>query len=422
LECAGGSQPSHGQTRDGRLWFPTSRGLAVIDPGGFRTNELAPPVIIESLAIAGTNWWNNDELARPARVPPGRQRFEVRFTAVSFIAPERVRFRYRLEGMDEAWTEIVSGPRTATYNLVPPGEYTFRVTACNSDGVWNTAGARLPFSVLPHFWQTWSFQIGVSLLAALTLGGVVRRLTRRRYRDKLEQIERQRAVERERSRIARDIHDDIGAGLTRITLISQTANEDLANSSLAAAHLHRIDATARELTKALEEIVWAINPKHDTLDSLANYLGRFAQDFGSTAGLRCRIDIPTQLPPWPLTAEVRHNLFLAFKEALHNVVRHAGARQINVDLRLTSEGFTLAVEDDGRGFECPVDRGAISENGPVRGTVGGGNGLSNMARRLEEIGGRCEIHSAPGAGTTVRFVVKTHDNPGKPGTGRILGR
>ena len=159
---------------------------------------------------------------------------------------------------------------------------------------------------------------------------------------------------------------------------------------------------ARELTRALDEIVWAVNPQHDTLDSLATYLGRFAQEFLSAAGLRCRLDLPLRLPARPLTADVRHNLFLAFKEALHNVLKHADATEVRVVLALQPAAFSLAVEDNGRGF-APGSAGAAA--GPEGDRMAPGNGLANLRRRLEAIGGRCEIHSAPGAGTKVRFVV-----------------
>ncbi len=417
LECSGGSQPSGGRMADGRLLFPTTRGLAVIDPGGFTTNLVAPPVLIESVSIGGIPAWVGGTNAGPIWIPPGSQRVDFRFTGLSFVAPERMRFRYRLEGLEEGWTEL-SGTRTVGYTRVPPGRYVFRATACNSDGIWNSEGATLAVVVLPYFWQAWWFQIGVVVCAAAGVGLGVRFLTRRRYRRKLERIERQRAIERERSRIARDIHDDLGASLTRITLLSDSASDDLGDPTMTAGHLQRIGAISRDITKALEEIVWAINPRHDTLDSLATYLGRFAQDLSSAAGLRCRIDIPTRLPPWPLSAEFRHNLFLGFKEALHNVVRHAGARQVNVVLQMAPHGFTLSVEDDGRGFEPTSGQGPeAAASGHARGV--GGNGLQNMTRRLEEIGGRCIVESRPGAGAVVRFVVKIHDNPSGEKTGKV---
>jgi signal transduction histidine kinase len=163
--------------------------------------------------------------------------------------------------------------------------------------------------------------------------------------------------------------------------------------------LDRIYSTARELTRAMDEIVWAVNPKHDTLDSLASYLGRFAQEFLGTANLSCRLDVPVQLPAWPMTSEVRHNLFLAVKEALNNVVKHASAREVRVLLALQADAFTLSLEDDGCGFDpsrpvvAAVDR------------LSSGNGLGNMRRRLAEIRGRFQVESASGKGTRVVFVV-----------------
>ena len=170
-------------------------------------------------------------------------------------------------------------------------------------------------------------------------------------RRKLERLERQRAVERERARIAKDIHDDLGASLTRITMLSQSAPGELDRARAGRAKLDRIYGTARELTRSMDEIVWAVNPQHDTLDSLASYLGKFAQDFLGAAGIRCRLDVPLQFPAWPLTAEVRHNLFLAFKEALHNVVKHAAATEVRITLTPAEGSFVWEVEDNGRGFD-----------------------------------------------------------------------
>jgi signal transduction histidine kinase len=224
---------------------------------------------------------------------------------------------------------------------------------------------------------------------------------RRRLERKLERLEQQRALERERARIAKDIHDDLGASLTRISMLSQSARSELDHSD-AASDLDRIYDTARELTRAMDEIVWAVNPQHDTLDSLATYLGKFAQDFLAAAHIKCRIDVPMQLPAWPLTAEIRHNLFLAFKEALNNAVKHARTSEVWISLNITGMGFTLQLEDKGCGF-APNTAGNGSPSDPAR--LSTGYGLANMRRRLAEIGGRCEIQSTPGSGTRVAFVV-----------------
>ena len=215
-------------------------------------------------------------------------------------------------------------------------------------------------------------------------------------------------MERERARIARDIHDDLGASLTRITMLSQSVRADLEGRAQATGDVDQIYNTARELTRAMDEIVWAVNPKHDTVDSLVTYLGRFAQHFLSSAGVRCRLDVPVYLPSWALTSEIRHNVFLALKEALHNVVKHATATEVRISLQLEPGGFILIVADNGRGFELESRKnGAVADEGA---RIATGNGLLNMKKRLEEIGGRCEWDTGPGEGTRVKFVIKTHDS------------
>jgi len=233
------------------------------------------------------------------------------------------------------------------------------------------------------------------LTAIALVVGIVLFITRRRMRFKLERIERQQALERERTRIAKDIHDHLGANLTRISLLSQSAQGELENPTQAAVQLERIYSTARELTRSMGEIVWAVNPQHDTLDSLASYLGNFAQEYLVSINIRCRLEVPLQLPHWPITADMRHNVFLAFKEALHNFVKHSGANEVSIFLATQEAGFTLAVRDNGRGFDPAT----------VSSRPGRGNGLVNMRQRLEKIAGRCEIQSAPGAGTEIKFFV-----------------
>jgi signal transduction histidine kinase len=386
-QCSGGLQPTGCRTADGAMWFATLKGIVAIDPEHVRTNQL-PSVLIEEMRVNDTPVRGTNGLA----IEPGRQRFDFDFTAISFAAPERVLFQYRLQGVDENWI----GPttkRTISYSHLNPGDYTFRVIACNSDGAWNLSEATLAFTVLPFFWQTLWFRAAI-VLASLGLVGLTALLvTRARYRRQLELAERQRGIERERARIAQDIHDDLGSSLTRIILLSQSARGDLDSPELAASDLDRIYETARNLTRSLDEIVWAVNPRHDTLDSLATYLGKFAQDFLGAADIRCRLDLPVSLPSWPLSAETRHNVFLAFKESLNNTVKHAQATEVRVSLALEASAFTLALEDNGKGFDTSAKNADTDD------------GLRNMRKRLAEIGGSCEIKSEPGNGTQIRFKV-----------------
>jgi signal transduction histidine kinase len=306
-----------------------------------------------------------------------------------------MQFQYHLSGWDNDWVNAANDKRAAEYSYIPPGEHTFRVRACNSDGVWNETGASFAFIMLPHFWQTWWFRTLAILSGAALVAGTVLTVARRRMRRKLEVMHRQQAVERERTRIAKDIHDHLGANLTRISLLSQSAHGQLEDTVQAAAQLDRIYDTSRELTRSMDEIVWAVNPQHDTLDSLASYLGNFAQEYLVPLHIRCRLEMPLHLPHWPITAESRHNIFLAFKEALHNVVKHSSATEVSVFLATDAEGFTLTIRDNGKGF----DPSSITPQ------PGHGNGLKNMRQRLEKIGSRCEIQSEPGKGTEISFPV-----------------
>jgi signal transduction histidine kinase len=378
--------------------------LVAVDPTNVRTNSIPPAVVIEKLF--GDDRLVSGHGATPLKIAPGRHRYEFEFTGLSFTAPEKVRFRYQLQGLDQSWIETQS-PRKAYYSHIPPGRYQFHVQACNNDGVWNETGASMALTVLPAFWQTWWFRVFGGGLTAVGGGGIAWVYARRKMRRKLESLQRQQAIERERSRIARDIHDDLGAGLTRISLLSESIPSDQIQPPQAGEMLGRIFTTTRELTLAMDEIVWAVNPQHDTLDSLANYLGKYAQDFLEYAGVRCRLDIPMQLPRWHVDAEVRHNLFLAFKEALNNVLRHAHASEVRVSLKTSPDDFTIKIEDDGMGFADTL--GGVSAQASDR--RAGRNGLDNMKRRLRHIGGTCLIQSAVARGTSVEFGVPRNAGP-----------
>ena len=185
------------------------------------------------------------------------------------------------------------------------------------------------------------------------VGGVslaVRRAATRKYRRKLALLQQQHAIERDRARIAKDIHDDVGAGLTQITLLTELARREPEQTN---ANLERITQSARKLTKAMDEIVWAVDPQHDTFEGLMDYISAYAEDFLRVAGIRCRMDLPLALPAMRVDAELRYNLFLALKEALNNVVKHAQATEVWLRLKIEADSFTLTVEDNGRGLSGP---------------------------------------------------------------------
>jgi len=395
LECSDSYQPACWRGADGRFWFTTVRGAVWVNPDELTKRAAPPKVIIEELNVDGEP---ADLSAQKIIIPPGRKELDFQFTALSFDAGEKARFRYRVDGLDSDWVDADTR-RTLQLRNLAPRNYRLHVIACNSEGNWNETGATLAFAVQPFFYQTWTFNI---LAGALVVGGVsfgVRRAATRKYRRKLALLQQQHAIERDRARIAKDIHDDVGAGLTQITLLTELARREPEQTG---ANLGRISDSARKLTKAMDEIVWAVDPQHDTFDGLLDYISAYAEDFLRVAGIRCRMDLPAQLPSARVDAELRYNLFLALKETLNNIVKHAKATEVWLRLRLEPKSFTLIIEDNGQGL--PGVSGQRELNlGKER--ITSGSGLANLEKRLEAVGGHCKIHSAAGVGTRVEMSV-----------------
>ena len=380
VQCNGVAKPAGCKGRDGRLWFATIQGVVAVEPG-IKTNERLPPVYIEEVLADGRSL-RPDSLAASESlsltVSPGRRGIEIHYTALSFQAPWKNRFKYLLEGVDPEWVDAGSR-RSVSYNSVTPGKHLFRVVACNNDGVWNEAGATLSLLFVPHYWQTWWFKpvLGVAAVLVLTL----------LYRSRVTRL---REIERLRIQIAANLHDDVGARLTKVAMVTELVDRETKEGHPNKPHIRNIFKTIREITLAMDEIVWTINPKNDTLDNLANYIFQYAQDYFQDTGVSCRLDVPAQLPDQPVSTEVRHNLFMAVKEALNNALKHAEATEVRIGLGVTDGRMTITITDNGRGFLIDQARAK-------------GNGLGNTAQRLAQIGGRLVLESEPGRGTTIRL-------------------
>lgn len=299
----------------------------------------------------------------------------------------------------EAFSVGAAGGRQVDYEWVPPGDYVFGVQGLTPLGERVDAETVMVVRVPQLWWRSPAAWIpGLAVLGA-GLAAAVRGLTRRRMRRELTRLEQEGALERERARIARDLHDDLGTSLTQITHLSRSVVGAVPAGSPAAAELDQIQRTSQAMTRALEEIVWAVDPRHDSLDGIANYVAGFAQEFLGPTGISCRLNLPVDLPAQPVPAEVRHHLFLAFKEAINNAVRHSGAKCVTVSLEVDAGGFILGVRDDGKGWSEPPM--------PVKAEPRhrGGRGVPNLRERLGRIGGQVEIKGSPGEGTVVRMRV-----------------
>jgi len=281
---------------------------------------------------------------------------------------------------------------------VPPGDYRFTVSLSRPNGGFEQASIGL--AVAPRFWQRgWvSAAMGVGLLAAI--GGSVRFAENRRMKRRLKRLEQQNLLERERIRIAQDLHDEMGAKLCRISFLSEHAKRFEPGSAQSKEQIATIADDSRELLHSLDEIVWAVNPHNDTLEHVASYIGQYAQEYFQTTGIACTLDIAGGLPHQAVSSQVRHHLFLAVHEALTNVLKHSGATRVNVAVACHDSRLEIQVEDNGRGFVPPARLPA-----PANGDDSG-NGLRNMRQRIEAVGGECLMESAPGRGTTVKFILK----------------
>jgi signal transduction histidine kinase/ligand-binding sensor domain-containing protein len=391
-QCTDMYQPSAWRGHDDKLWFATEKGVVGVLPTRVPLNLQPPPVIIEDFLVNGKvqppqdgNLW---------KTAPGQRNFEFRYTALSLTNSDKIQFRYKLEGFDTNWIPA-AGRRWADYNYLKPGTYHFCVTACNNDGVWNYTGASIVIQVLPHFWESLWFLVPAALAMAGGVAALARYLSVRQMHQELQRLERQRDIEQIRARIARDIHDQIGSGLTRINLLNALLLGDPAG--LLQDRVSQITGVTCELMSAIDEIVWAVNPSNDTLENLISYLCDFAEEYLRPANIRLRLDVPASLPALPLTPEVRHNLFLAVKEIFNNIVKHSQATEVALKLELDDRAATLQIRDNGRGF----NPGSVPCPGQAHCN---GNGLENLRKRASAIGGKCVIHSQPGAGTGIEFT------------------
>jgi len=396
------------RSQDGRLWMPMRTGLMVINPEQLRESTEPPPALLERVTADGrvAAWYGGaapipeqagDKLVRLGvpdarlRLTPGHKRVVFDFTALSFKSPENVRFRYRLEGMDKDWIEARS-QRHSSYSRLPPGDYRFRVAASTDDRIWKEAPTMLEIAATPNVWEMIWFRLAVLLMMLGSVFAAALWMVRLRHGREIERLEQLSVLVRERARIAQDLHDDLGAGLAQIGLLGSIVQRSSVSSERALEHLQQITTTSREMVVALDEIVWAVNPKHDSVTSLSDYFCGYAQEFLQPTPIRCRLDVARELPVNILDARQRHSLFLAFKEALTNVLRHSQATEVCIRISVATGNLLVVVEDNGQGLRTPP-------------ASPGADGLANMSRRVTQLGGQCKIEGMPGGGTCVRFIL-----------------
>jgi signal transduction histidine kinase len=375
-ECSGGGHPAAWKMTDGKLWFATIKGVATVDPDHLGVNSLAPPLVIEQIRV-------DDQLVplqTNTRVAAGSTRFDFYYTAPSFIAPENVHFKYKLEGFDPDWIDG-GNRRVAYYTNLRPGEYKFRVMAANNDGVWNEQGAAFDFYLRPHFYQTYWFYALLVFLA----GAIVWQL----YRLRVSRISTQfAAVLAERNRIAREIHDNLAQDILGISVqLELVARLMPAVAESAKPHLDRARILVRNSMAEARRYVWDLRSQDLENKDLPTALNDTARRLTRDREVQAAVQVTGTFRALP--SMIENNLLRIAQEAINNSVKHAGARRIMIDLHFDTDALQLRVRDDGCGFD-PRDL-----NGE------GHFGLIGMRERAQEIGGELRIRSEAASGTEV---------------------
>ena len=288
---------------------------------------------------------------------------------------------------NEAYSFGFAGAVGIQYLDLPAGYYRFRLNELSVMGEPGDLETSLAFEVPLAFWRTPWFWVSMGTIALAAAVGAWRYVVWRRLQLRLQRLEQHRAVDRERLRIAQDIHDDLGARVTQISLLSAVAQGKTSLPEEARAEFGKVSQITRDLVSALYETVWAVNPENDNLDALVTYLCQMSNQYCSQAQLRCRLEVLEAPPGIPFSSQIRHNLIMAVKEAIHNVIKHASASEVRLRIAFAASALSISIHDDGCGFDpaaCPP-----------------GNGLGNLERRLQDIGGSFTIESRLGAGTKV---------------------
>jgi ligand-binding sensor domain-containing protein/signal transduction histidine kinase len=380
-ECSSG-HPAAWKAKDGTLWFATLRGVTTVDPAHMPVNHVSPLVVVEQVSV--------DDATLPiqngAEIAPGHTRLAFQYAGLSFVAPQKVRFRYKLDGLDRDWVDAGTR-RVAYYTNIPPGRHTFHVMACNNDGVWSEQAAAFSFRLRPHFYQTYWFYL--LLVASLVL------LAYETYRWRVRTVESEfSAVLAERNRIAREIHDTLAQGFVAVSVQLEIVARLLTTSTYGAReHLEQARTLTRECLAEARSSIWNLRSQGTAQNDLASALTHAAERITANSSVKARVQVSGTFRP--IDSRIEAEMLRIGQEAITNVVRHAQAQHANITLLFEDKLLRMTIRDDGRGFEG--NPGEPRQNGHF--------GLTGMRERAEQIGARLTVTSAKNEGTEIRIDV-----------------
>lgn len=383
------NQGAYCKDKDGWMYFGGINGFNAFHPDSIKDNINIPPVVITDFLKLNQSTQLDVDVSQITHLNLSYLDyvFSFEFAALNYRSPMKNRYAYRMEGFDEDWIYTDATKRFATYTNLDPGHYAFKVKGSNNDGLWNEASTDIAIYIAPPFWRTWWFRS----IAFIIVVGVIYAAVSYRGRRMLE-------LERMRTKIAIDLHDHIGSGLTEITILSEVGLQQLGIEAL---HdkFKRISDTSRQLSQNMGDIVWLINPRYDSLGDIILQLKKSYEDILINSKINFRCSHFNEWNQFHLSIENRKHLYLVLKEAINNSLKHSGCNEIKLMFHYQSYGLEIIYEDNGKGFNDSDS----SE----------GNGLPNMAHRIKLMGGQLDIDSVLGRGTRITMVFPDSKNPGK---------
>lgn len=371
------------QLTNGQIIMAAGTYITVFDPEIVHQMAKPSPILFTGLWVDGKEKPLNQS---SVQIAWNERNISFNWALLNFANPLGNTYYYKLDGVDTGW-KPAGNKGQVSFNSLAPGHYTFHYKATTSDGV-ESAEQTIQLVVHPPYWKRWWFILLSVAIISLLFYLVVRYISQRNLKERLLKLEKEQAVEKERNRISRDMHDDLGSGLTKIAILSEvvkTQPED------AQKNVDKISETARNLVDNLDEMVWALNPKNDSLDKLMAYIAEYTHQYLEGTGIEPRIQLPEQPLQVHIGEEKRRNIFMAVKEFLNNSVKHSNAKNIELSITQTPNSFSINIKDDGRG----MDMNALS---------GMGNGLTNMQQRVKDVGGTATLHSEPGNGASLQII------------------
>lgn len=383
------------KSKTGELWFGTAAGIVHFRPENVKLLSIqATPVITRILvndieapylqcSLTGATNVNN---IQQIELPFEHNTLSFSFAALEYSDPPNTKFSFQMEGIDPGWLSPTRR-NFIRYAKLPFGQYVFRLKAANSDGIWGHE-RKLVIIIGRPYYRTWWF---TSLMIALGLGiiiAIMRYRQQKRERIRKTEEDKRQALEQERQRIARDMHDDLGSSLSALSLVTEIARHK--KSSELKAEIERINNSAREISSKIREVIWTVSSRNDSLENLISYINNYALDLFESTSQDFNLHLPEHIPEVFLNGEYRRNIFLAFKEALNNLLKYAEATEVSIVVETTDDQLSILVQDNGKGFDP-----ALLQNSS-------GNGLRNMQSRMSDIGGTCQINTGPN-GTFIHF-------------------